>query len=838
MSVSEDITDTVVVRLSTDPEGFNSLRRHSDLVIKKKFQINHKQYYILTIRKNRNMETPLLHLESLQSLKNDKNIIFVEQQIRRDRVKRSNDPEWNSSWHLNDEIVPSMRISSAWSAGYNGDGVVIAVVDDGVETTHPDIDDNLDTDNDYDYYDDDDDPSPANKFDSHGTQISGLLAAEKGNGQCSLGVAYGSTILGVRVIGGPGVTDVEEAQSLRHYVQGVDIYSMSWGPPDGYGFSTLGTLATEAIREGITTGRKGKGSIYVWAAGNGYLDDNCNGDGYVNSIYTIGITGAQSGKNAYYSEVCAAALAATYGGSSQDRYLTTTSINSSCTSDYIEGTSYSCPIAAGIISLALQANTNLTWRDVQYIIVLSSDRYDLNDTYSSWQTNGAYKQVSQVLGFGLMNAADMVYYAQHWTNVPEQLYCVTNTHFPKIMTTANETSVAKTLIKSTMCSLSYIEHVTATVSFSYDRYRGLTEIFLVSPSGTESHLLTNRGKDAVRYQEAGNLTWTFMSVHYWGENPIGNWTLQVRSHKGFTRVTLDSWFLTLYGTRTNPLAHFDQCSSTPCENNGKCMPVFYSYSCNCTADYTGANCKHKKTQSDCNGDSNVTDCEQDEIKYNNATDYYNSTDFEEGINTRNCTNNFSSIVCDPEINQSNYTNDNNGTTLDGVNKTSSSNYTNDNNGTTLDGVNKTSPTNCTNNSTDTNPECMHNNYTDIHNITDYNRAGFNSSNCTGSSDDIDCSSLQTNNTSNCTSMLNKTECDIKLDKTNCSHNLSQFDCTNDRNSEESNKTNYSLMIVILLGSIVSMSVIITLLVAAFYKPNMPSSINLPTVSNRYRVEPT
>ncbi|XP_063426110.1 neurogenic locus notch homolog protein 1-like [Mytilus trossulus] len=386
------------------------------------------------------------------------------------------------------------------------------------------------------------------------------------------------------------------------------------------------------------------------------------------------------------------------------------------------------------------------------------------------------------------------------------------------MTTANETSVARTLITSTMCSLSYIEHVTATVSFSYDRYRGLTEIFLVSPSGTESHLLTNRGKDAVKYQEAGNLTWTFMSVHYWGENPIGNWTLQVRSHKGFTRVTLDSWFLTLYGTRTNPLAHFDQCSSAPCENNGKCISVFYSYSCNCTADYTGANCKFKKTQSGCNGDINMTNCKQDEIKYNNSTEYYNSTDFEERINTRNCTNNLSIIICNPEINQNNYTYDNNGTTLDGVNKTS--------------------PSNCTNNSTDTDPECMHNNYTDIHNITDYNRGGFNSINCTRSSDDIDCSTLQTNNTSNCTSMLNKTECDIKVNKTNCSHNLSEFECTNDRNSEESNKTNYSLMIVILLSSIVSMSAIVTLLVVAFYKPNMPSSINLPTVSNRYRVEPT
>ena len=61
--------------------------------------------------------------------------------------------------------------------------------------------------------------------------------------------------------------------------------------------------------------------IYTWAAGNGGLSDNCNGDGYVNSIYTIGITSVQSGQNAWYSEVCAAALAATYGGSSKDRFL-------------------------------------------------------------------------------------------------------------------------------------------------------------------------------------------------------------------------------------------------------------------------------------------------------------------------------------------------------------------------------------------------------------------------------------------------------------------------------------------------------------------------------------
>ncbi|VDI83697.1 Hypothetical predicted protein [Mytilus galloprovincialis] len=102
-------------------------------------------------------------------------------------------------------------------------------------------------------------------------------------------------------------------------------------------------------------GRNGKGAIYVWAAGNGGTQDNCNADGYVNSIYTVAITSVQLGQNAYYSEVCAPALAATYGGSEEDRYLTTTSTFDECNTYGNQGTSFSAPIASGIIALALQA---------------------------------------------------------------------------------------------------------------------------------------------------------------------------------------------------------------------------------------------------------------------------------------------------------------------------------------------------------------------------------------------------------------------------------------------------------------------------------------------------
>ena len=62
-------------------------------------------------------------------------------------------------------------------------------------------------------------------------------------------------------------------------------------------------------------GRNRKGSIYVYAAGNGGLNDNCNADGYIRSVYTIPITSIGfDGKAASYAEVCAPAFAAIYSG--------------------------------------------------------------------------------------------------------------------------------------------------------------------------------------------------------------------------------------------------------------------------------------------------------------------------------------------------------------------------------------------------------------------------------------------------------------------------------------------------------------------------------------------
>ena len=89
--------------------------------------------------------------------------------------------------------------------------------------------------------------------------------------------------------------------------------------------------------QGISQGRGGKGSIFVWASGNGGRDyDNCNCDGYTNSIWTLSVSSAtENGLIPWYSEACSSTLATTYSsGSSGERKVVTTDLHHTCTSTH------------------------------------------------------------------------------------------------------------------------------------------------------------------------------------------------------------------------------------------------------------------------------------------------------------------------------------------------------------------------------------------------------------------------------------------------------------------------------------------------------------------------
>nr|CAD7434599.1 unnamed protein product [Timema monikensis] len=372
-------------------------------------------------------------------------------------------------------------------------------------------------------------------------------------------------VAGVRMLDG-AVNDAVEARALGLNPDYIDIYSASWGPEDdGKTVDGPGPLARRAFIHGVTKGRKGKGSIFVWASGNGGSHtDSCNCDGYANSIYTLSISSAtQGGRKPWYLEECSSTLATTYssGTPGQDRSVATVDMDPKlhpdnlCTLDHT-GTSASAPLAAGMAALALQANPELTWRDVQYLVVLTSRSRPLEGE-TGWTVNGVNRKVSHKFGYGLMDAGAMTSLAEVWTNVPAQHICKSQevAKERKIEASAGSTLTVSLDVngcEGTLNEVRHLEHVQCKVTLQFSP-RGNLQIVLMSPMGTSSTLLFERPRDII---SSTFKDWSFLSVHYWGEYPQGKWTLDIINSGD--RIANESgilkkWQLVFFGTAANPI---------------------------------------------------------------------------------------------------------------------------------------------------------------------------------------------------------------------------------------------------------------------------------------------
>ncbi|CAJ0915749.1 10384_t:CDS:10 [Entrophospora sp. SA101] len=243
-----------------------------------------------------------------------------------------------------DEIGHDINVTGIWKEGITGKGVVAAIVDDGLDMYSEDLADNFYAEGSYDFNDHNPLPKPRLIDDTHGTRCAGEIAAVK-NSVCGIGIAPDVKI-----------ADADEAEALNYKFQKNDIYSCSWGPPDdGQSAEAPQGVILKAIVKGIEKGRGGKGSLFVFASGNGGAnDDNCNYDGYTNSIYTLTV-GAVDRKHVlpYYAERCTALLITTYSSGSGS-YIYTTDVGVKKCTNLHGGTSAAAPIAAGVFSLVLQ----------------------------------------------------------------------------------------------------------------------------------------------------------------------------------------------------------------------------------------------------------------------------------------------------------------------------------------------------------------------------------------------------------------------------------------------------------------------------------------------------
>ncbi|KAF4637466.1 hypothetical protein G7Y89_g622 [Cudoniella acicularis] len=459
-----------------------------------------------------------------------------------------NDPIFNEQWHLFNpvQLGHDVNVTDVWLQGITGHNATVAIVDDGLDMYSDDLKDNYFAEGSYDFNDHSLEPRPKLSDDRHGTRCAGEVSAVKNN-VCGVGVAWDSKIAGIRILS-KLITDADEAIAMNYAYQHNQIYSCSWGPPDdGRSMDAPGLLIKRAMLNAVQNGRGGKGSIYVFASGNGAAnEDNCNFDGYTNSIYSITVGAIdRRGLHPYYSEKCSAQLVVTYSSGSGDAIHTTDVGTNQCYSGH-GGTSAAAPLAAGIFALVLQIRPDLTWRDMQYLVMSTALPIDLDS--GEWQTTTIGKKFSHTFGYGKIDTWATIEAAKTFKNVkPQAWYYSPWIHVNQAIPQGQEGLAVSFEVTPAMlkdANLERLEHVTVTMNVQHTR-RGDLSVDLVSPDKVVSHLAATRRLDI---ENRGFDDWTFMSVVHWGESGIGTWTIVVKDTVvNEFNGTFTDWHLKLWG---------------------------------------------------------------------------------------------------------------------------------------------------------------------------------------------------------------------------------------------------------------------------------------------------
>jgi len=457
----------------------------------------------------------------------------------RPRTLRANpptDPGFVQQWFINGlgGAAGSVNALPAWKNGITGTGITVGVIEAGFNIDHPDLAPNVNLAASQG-------PILGYTFGDHSTACAGLIAAAR-NGIGGVGVAYGAKIS--RQFFGFD-SDTAASFTFRNDLNAVK--SCSWGPPDNAILSAISSIELAALQTAATAGRGGKGTIFVWAAGNGAgVSDRVDYDPYASSRYAIAIGSIdRSDQRATYSEAGSSLMLVTTSstdlfGSAPSGVYTTTGASVSAPGDYTAGfggTSAAAPIASGAIALVLQANPNLSSRDVQHVLIRSARRVQPDD--ESWALNGAGRWVSDVFGFGAIDAAAAVALAPGFVSRGPDRTVASALRTPNVA--VPDASLAGVSDSVVIPSNLLVERVQVILTAPHQK-AGDLRILLTSPSGTQSLLADTREDYSPGYDQ-----YTLASVRCWDERAAGTWTLRVADTGPGWTGTLGSWQLVVIG---------------------------------------------------------------------------------------------------------------------------------------------------------------------------------------------------------------------------------------------------------------------------------------------------
>ena len=283
-----------------------------------------------------------------------------------------------NNWALDVTNVPEV-----WNQNITGNGIVVAVVDTGVDYNHPDLDGNIwrnageiagngidddrngyiDDTRGWDFVSGDNNPMDLD-WDGHGTHVAGVIAAERNNFGIT-GVAYNAKIMPVRVLDTFGDGSLNNiAAGIRYAADnGANVINLSLGSE----FNSS-NVVNDAIQYA-----NNKGSVVVMAAGNAGLGQPGyparNADRWGIAVGSIDVSGRMDDDS-------------NRAGSRPLDYVVAPGVDIYSTTpdntyETYSGTSMSTAQVSGVAALVLNANPNLTPAQVEYILTTTANRNGL-----------------------------------------------------------------------------------------------------------------------------------------------------------------------------------------------------------------------------------------------------------------------------------------------------------------------------------------------------------------------------------------------------------------------------------------------------------------------------
>jgi subtilisin-like proprotein convertase family protein/subtilisin family serine protease len=555
------------------------------------------------------------------------------------------DPAFAREWHLHEQFIhddfdrrSSSRCEAAWQLlqNFGSANVVVGVTDDGCKLNHPDFDSpgkfaawgyfrgqrlitNLDID-----------ANPNEMYipgANHGTSCAGVIAGEA-DAVLTVGAAPGCRLLPIQwESNGPFLllSDTKLRTALDFIADKVDVMSNSWGKVPLNEFPPLVTNRLAQLAQ--TGGRRGRGIVFLWAAGNENCLINHTADQDVpftpgfdrrpdGSLVWIGVRTARRFINSIVGipgVVHVAALNSIAQRSHYSNYgpgilicaptnnvheyrrltvrglgITTTTGEAAAVTDFFGGTSSATPLVAGIAALVISANPDLTALEVISILKRTASK-DLDftpylrtppaifDPDPVWDVSpiapfntGAFQNIndpdgtwSPWFGHGKVDAASAVNEALGGIPVPSPSV-IRKTSSPALNIPDNKQSGVQDTINIT--DRARVASIKVSVDITHT-FIGDLRVTLTSPEGTTISLHDRNGGNADNLRQTFDLTSTPGLGALNLQSVQGNWTLLVQDLAPADVGRLNSWELEITAGSNNLITLEDAAGVNIPDNN-------------------------------------------------------------------------------------------------------------------------------------------------------------------------------------------------------------------------------------------------------------------------------